>query len=410
MQRFFKVLAICMMIFSSAVFVLAGYAEAVIPDKITTVEEIELTNTKFFNFTPVGNVETAKVGADKNLAENYEVNVSLFNIIPLRKTKVYAGKRRYVTLCGTIYGIKLYSGGVIVISTEFIETEEGRKNPGEDAGIKSGDIVKKINNKAVNSNKDISKICKESSGKELIFTIERNGKTISIPLKTVKEKSSGVYKAGLWVRDSTAGIGTMTFYERETGIFASLGHAICDIDTGINLPLSRGTAVEARILGCSQGTDSEAGELRGAFLHNDIGDLCINSECGIYGKLYSCDKNAPVFPVATSSEVRPGKAKILFSVIDGEPQYYDVEITRIIDKESKQKNMSVKITDEKLLKITGGIVQGMSGTPLIQDGKFVGAITHVFVGVPEEGYAIFAENMLAVADEVKEIYEAKKVS
>ena len=305
------------------------------------------------------------------------------------------------------YGIKLYSNGVLVISTQAIETEDGKKNPGQSAGFKAGDIIKEINGKKIGSNKDVSEICKESNGNVLEFKVERNGKAITLQLKTVKEKTSGLYKAGLWIRDSTAGIGTMTFYDRETGIFASLGHAICDVDTGIILPLSDGTAVGAKILGCTPGTESDAGELTGAFASENIGDLYLNSECGVYGKLYEYDNNAPVVPVATAGEVKTGKAQILCSVDSSGPKYYDVEITKILDEDSNQKNMTIKITDEKLLKVTGGIVQGMSGTPLIQNGMFVGAVTHVFVGAPQEGYAIFAENMLAAADSIKAVADKK---
>ncbi len=404
MQKFFKALCSCFLMFSTAVFALAGYAEFAIPDEITTVKEKELADSKIFHFTLSENEKTGK-----ERTENYEVQVSLFNIIPLRKTKVTAENRRYVTISGDVFGIKLYSDGVLVISTEEIETEKGNANPGKKAGIKAGDIIKMIEDKQVSSNKEVSEICKNSKGKELVFTVERNGKTIKLKLKTVKEKNSGCYKAGLWVRDSTAGIGTMTFFDRETGIFASLGHPICDVDTGVILPLSEGTAVEAKILGCTRGTDNEAGELTGAFLQNDIGDLYLNTQKGIYGKLYEYDNNAELVPVATASEVKTGKAQILCTIDDGESKYYDVEITKIIDTESSQKNMTVKITDKNLLKITGGIVQGMSGTPLIQNGMLVGAITHVFVGTSTEGYAIFAENMVATADELK-AYLDKKAS
>lgn len=408
MQKFFRVLAVCFAIFSCIVFILAGYAHFTIPDRITTVNEKSLKNSKVFRINATA--ETAGAEPKEETARDYDVNVSLFNIIPLKKAKVTAEKRRYVTLCGTVYGIKLYSSGVVIISTENIETENGVKNPGEEAGVKTGDIIKKINNKKVNLNKEVSEICKKSNGKELKFTVERKGKTITLTLKPVKEKSSGDFKAGLWVRDSTAGIGTMTFYDRETGIFASLGHAVCDVDTGIILPLSMGTAMKAKILGCVAGTDSDAGELRGAFMHESIGELYLNSEHGVYGKLSDYNSNAPLIPVATSSEVKTGKAKILCTVNDDGPEYYDAEITKIIDRNSQEKNMTVKITDEKLLKITGGIVQGMSGTPLIQNGMFVGAITHVFVGAPQEGYAIFAENMVAVADETEMHFYKKQAS
>ena len=396
--------------FSTAVFLLAGYAHMAIPDEITTVKERELNSSGFFQFIPTESVETSGSTTAEDAVEIREVNVSLFKIIPLRKTRVASGNRRYVTLSGEVFGIKIYSSGVLVISAEDIETERGKENPGRKAGIKSGDIIKEIEGRKVNSNREVSEICKKSQGKEIKITVERNGKLLTLLLKTVKEKTSGDFKAGLWVRDSTAGIGTMTFYDRETGIFASLGHAICDVDTGITLPLSEGVAVGARILGCSKGTKTEAGELSGAFTGTGIGKLYMNTERGVYGKLDSYNVNGEILPVATSGEVKTGKAQILCTVDENGRQYYDVEITKIIDRESGQKNMTVKITDERLLEITGGIVQGMSGTPLIQNGMFVGAITHVFVGTPKEGYAIFAENMLAAADEAKSLKKAEKAS
>ena len=383
------------MMFSAVVFSLVGYAELRIPDIITTYEERELSSSGVFRFK--ASEET----------ENCELDVSLFEIIPLRKTKVHVGNRRYVCLGGEVFGLKIYSSGVLVVSTEDIITENGAENPGKKAGIKAGDIIKEINGTEINSNREISQICKNSNGKELIFTIERNSEKLTLKLNTVKEESSGNYKAGLWVRDSTAGIGTMTFFDRETGVFASLGHAVCDGDTGIVLPLSEGMAVGAKILGCTKGTKTEAGELSGAFTANTIGKLYSNNICGVYGMLNKTDVGDELIPVATAMEVRTGKAQILCSVDENGKKYYDVEITKILDSRSDEKNMTVKITDEELLKITGGIVQGMSGTPLIQNGMLAGAITHVFVGNPTEGYAIFAENMLNVADDIGATYERK---
>ncbi len=410
MQKFIRVLSLCLVMFSAVVFSLAGYTQLAIPDEITTVRERELKNLKVFQLSVTENAKATGSDGLKNAEDNYELNVSLFKIIPLRKTRVTVENRRYVSLGGDVFGIKIFSSGVLVISTEDIETENGIQNPGKKAGIKSGDIIKKIGKSEVNSNKEVSEICKNSGGKTLDFTIERNGKTLTLQLKTVKEKQSGDFKAGLWVRDSTAGIGTMTFFDRETGIFASLGHAICDIDTGITLPIYEGVAVGAKILGISRGTDADAGELTGAFTAQEIGSLYMNSVCGVYGRLSAFDSNAPLLPVATSSEVKTGKAQILCTVDETGSQYYDVEITKIIDEDAEQKNMTVKITDERLLEITGGIVQGMSGTPLIQNGMLVGAITHVFIGSPKEGYAIFAENMLTAADEAEAIMNREKAS
>lgn len=408
MQKFFKVLSKCLAAFSAAVFILAGFAEYAVPDEITTVERQNFSHKGVIYLKRSGDA-TLTSGKTED-TENYDLNVSLFNVIPLRKTKVYTQKRRYVTLCGEVFGIKLYSKGVLVISTEDIETENGLRNPGKEAGIKPGDIIKKIGNKSVNSNKEVSEICRNSENKELVFTIIRDSKERTLILKTVKEKSTSLYRAGLWVRDSTAGIGTMTFYERDTGIFASLGHAICDVDTGKAVPLNEGEAIGARIIGCTEGTQNETGEITGVFTGEKIGNLYKNSLSGVYGVLDDYDKNSDLIPVATSSEVKEGKAQILCSVDDTGRKYYDVEITKILDRNSEQKNMTVKITDKRLLEITGGIIQGMSGTPLIQDGMLVGAITHVFVGNATEGYAILAENMLSAADEVKNSIKVKNAS
>ncbi len=410
MQKFIRLLSLCLLMFSAVVFSVAGYTDVIIPDEITTVRERELKNSNVFQLSSTENAKATGTDTAKNAEDNYELNVSLFKIIPLKKTRVTVGNRRYVSLGGNVFGVKIYSSGVLVISTEDIETEKGIVNPGKKAGIRSGDIIRKIGKKEVDSNREVSEICKKSDGKTLDFTIERNGKTLTLRLQTVKEKHSGDFKAGLWVRDSTAGIGTMTFFDRETGIFASLGHAICDIDTGITLPIHEGVAVGAKILGISRGTDTDAGELTGAFTAGEIGKLYINSICGVYGRLDSFDCDAPIIPVATPGEVKTGKAQILCTVDETGSKYYDVEITKIIDEKSEQKNMTVKITDERLLEITGGIVQGMSGTPLIQNGMLVGAITHVFIGTPKEGYAIFAENMLSAADEAEGIMKREKVS
>ncbi|MBQ2828975.1 MAG: SpoIVB peptidase [Clostridia bacterium] len=410
MQKFIRLLSLCLLMFSTVVFSVAGYTHIAIPDEITTVRERELKNSKVFQFSVAENVKTTGTDTAKNAEDNYELNVSLFKIIPLRKTRVTVGNRRYVSLGGNVFGVKIFSSGVLVISVEDIETEKGTENPGRKAGIRSGDIIKKIGKKEVNSNREVSEICRKSNGRAMDFTIERNGKTLTLRLQTVKEKQSGDFKAGLWVRDSTAGIGTMTFFDRETGIFASLGHAICDIDTGITLPIHEGVAVGAKILGISRGTDTDAGELTGAFTAGEIGKLYMNSVCGVYGRLDSFDCDAPLIPVATTGEVKTGKAQILCTVDETGTQYYDVEITKIIDEKSEQKNMTVKITDERLLEITGGIVQGMSGTPLIQNGMLAGAITHVFIGTPKEGYAIFAENMLSAADKAERLMLREKAS
>ncbi len=386
------------LIFIICIFSLVIYAQCTIPDEINIVQGKEFKDDGIFSFALDRKTETANATENRvKNKEEYELKVSLFNSILLKKSGVTVNRRSYVTISGRVFGIRLYSDGVVVVSLQEIETEKGKISPGKIAGIKSGDVITLIDDKKVSSNSDISEICEKSNGKKMKIVYRRNGRKFTAYLQTVKDKS-GSYKAGLWVRDSTAGIGTMTFYDRETGVFASLGHAVCDVDTEIVLPISGGEAVSAKILGCNKSSDGQAGELCGVFGDEIIGKLYVNGKTGLYGFSDDMNNDGAVMPVAIPDEIKTGKAKIYCSIDGEKPKYYDVEITRVNLRESGEKNMTVKITDSELLKLTGGIVQGMSGTPLIQNGMLVGAITHVFVNNPQEGYAIFAETMMATAN------------
>ena len=200
----------------------------------------------------------------------------------------------------------------------------------------------------------------------------------------------------------TAGIGTVTWYDRTNGIFAGLGHAVCDTDTGEIMPLSGGDAVEAQIKGCYKGTSGSAGELCGVFSAGTIGSLYINGETGVYGIMDSFDESSRVVPVALRQEVKTGAAQIICTVDDSGSNYYDIEIEKIFDSKDNRRNLVLRVTDPELLEKTGGIVQGMSGSPIIQNGMLVGAVTHVFVDDPAEGYGIFAQDMTDTAEGVEE--------
>lgn len=308
-------------------------------------------------------------------------------------------KRELVYFGGDIIGIKIYCDGVIIVATDDVETPDGKVNPAKTAGLKVGDIIKRINNTKVYSNNDVSEIIKNSDENEIIFDIVRNEKEQKISFFSAKD-ISGVYRAGLWVRDSSAGIGTVSFYT-EDGYFGSLGHGICDIDTGEVLPLGKGTTTEATLTGVYKGSNGCAGELCGVLDSKNNGRILENGATGIYGVTdnFIPDETRKI-QLAFCDEIKKGSAYIISTVEEGCTEKYNVEITNINFNSQENKNMTVKVTDSGLLEKTGGIVQGMSGSPIIQNGKLIGAVTHVLVDDPTTGYAIFAENMLETLESV----------
>ena len=269
-------------------------------------------------------------------------------------------------------------------------------NPARSAGLKIGDVITSINGTQVNTNEEVASLIEQSGGVPLNLSVLRSNMSFDVQIIPVKSDDGVSYKAGLWVRDSSAGIGTLTFYDPQQNSFAGLGHGICDIDTGDLMPLLNGDIVTANINGIVKGTKGTPGELRGYFSNNDaIGNLLANIQTGVYGTMDQCPIDNEPLTVAMKQQVVPGKAQILTTIEGTQPQYYDIEIESVnYNEDVPTKNMIVKITDPVLLEKTGGIVQGMSGSPIIQNGMLVGAVTHVFVNEPEKGYGIFAENML----------------
>ena len=253
-----------------------------------------------------------------------------------------------------------------------------------------------VNNQAVSTNSAFQKMVENSKGKSLSLLVERDGRQQRLTLHPVTA-TDGCVRVGVWVRDSTAGLGTMTFYWPAGNIYGGLGHGVCDSDIGNLMSLQEGEIVKAKIADVAKARAGCAGEIKGVLFDNaPIGNILKNCECGVYGNMTDLNQlPTTTLRVARKQEVTKGKAQIV-SCVEGELRYYDCEIEKIKLGEDTQ-NMVIRVTDEELLSATGGIVQGMSGSPVIQNGLLVGAITHVFVNNPEKGYAVFAETMLDVA-------------
>ena len=297
---------------------------------------------------------------------------------------------------GNVIGVKFYIDGVHVLKSDNVETENGKKNPAKEAGIKSGDYIKEVNGLPVYTNEDLSKIIQFSDEAEL--TVIRNGYKFKTKITPVLSKEDGNKKIGIWVRDSTAGIGTVTYYNPENNTFGALGHAITDQDTAKILMMRSASAYNATVTTIRKGKSGDPGELGGVFLSDDryLGEIFMNSAVGIFGNYNKQITNHSPIPVAHQSEAEEGKATILCSIKDEKIDEYEIEISKIIKSSLyTSKGMIIKVTDSRLLEKTDGIVQGMSGSPIIQNGKLIGAVTHVFVNDPTRGYGIFIENMLA---------------
>ena len=336
-----------------------------------------------------GEAATASIGGG-----SFTGTARLFGFIPLKTVKLKTVAENSVVLGGEAFGLKMYTNGLIVVGFSDINTAQGSKNPAADAGIEKGDLLKTLNGVRLTKNSDVASIINASGGAEATFTIEREGEKKTVTLTPVFSEDEGKYKVGIWVRDSAAGIGTISFYEPETGLFVGLGHGIYDSDTEALMPAAEGEIVKTTITGVKKGEKGSPGELYGFFDQETvIGELHGNTTLGVYGKLTAAVEGESL-PIALKQEIELGDAKVITPAIGGGKKEYDVRITSIVnDDKGSGRNMIIKITDPELLELTGGIVQGMSGSPIIQNGKIVGAVTHVLVNDPTCGYAVFAEKM-----------------
>jgi len=344
--------------------------------------------------------EGVEMANASNKERGYKAALKLMGIFPVKDVKVKVDEEKTVTLCGTPFGIKIFTDGVMVVGTSSVVTEKGAVDPAEKAGIEIGDVIVSINGNQVNDNKQVATIIEQSKGKELNVTVKRNEKEYCVTLNAVLSSDDRLYKAGMWIRDSSAGIGTLTFTDKSTGSFAGLGHGICDVDTGNIVPLSNGEIVSVILTDIKKSYQGMPGELKGFLDDDTIGNLKSNSDMGVYGTVNS-DIEGFDYPVAAKYQVKEGEARVLTTLPGKETKFYDCYIEKVnYDEKNLTRNLIIKITDDELKDYAGGIVQGMSGSPIVQNGKFVGAVTHVFVNTPNLGYGIFAENMLSAANSV----------
>ncbi|MCI8273233.1 MAG: SpoIVB peptidase [Clostridia bacterium] len=338
-------------------------------------------------------------------AGHEQLTVSLFNKIDVKTIDVNIMEETEVIPSGEIVGIKLYTSGVLVVGTSSIEGIDGQNvKPFQDTGIQEGDSITTINDTIINNTEELVKAVNDAKGEKIKITYIRKGEEKTCEITPTKDKSNE-YKIGLWVRDSAAGVGTITFYHEQTNSFAGLGHAITDIDTGEIINTSSGEIDDVKIVSVEKGEKEEPGKIQGTIKDNKIiGNIYKNTEYGIYGVIKDID-NLSInkdkrMKVASRHEIQLGEAKILCG-IDDEIKEYKIEIQKIhLNNNYDNKSMLIKVTDEELINKTGGIVQGMSGSPIIQNGKFIGCVTHVFVNDPKIGYAVFGDIMISQLNEI----------
>lgn len=299
-------------------------------------------------------------------------------------------ERKMLVPGGTPFGIKLRTDGVMVVSVN-------KGSPADRAGIKPGDMISSVNGVPVQTNSGIAEAV-QLSPSECTIVVSRGSSEKCIRL--VPEAANGQYRIGTWVRDSAAGIGTLTYFDPATGLFGGLGHPVSDVTTGELMPISSGEITNAEIFSVMKGCDGEAGELCGDLCPGILGKLSANTPVGIFGTM-NAEPTGSAIPMAFRDEAECGPAVILATIEGCEPQEYTIEIEKInMYAISGTKSMVIRVTDERLISEAGGIVRGMSGSPIIQNGMLVGAVTHVFLNDPTRGYAVFAQTMMEQMDEV----------
>ncbi len=361
-----------------------------------TLDELEsMLSDNFFVCSRVSNVSA---GTEEDFNE-YIINYKLFNLFNIKKLKVNVIEPDRYFAGGDSLGFSLQSKGVVLIGGNYIISNNGIERPFEDSKLKSGDIIIKIDDYDIETAEDISDILKTHKGGELKLTVKRGEEIIVTNILPALDTLTNSYKLGLWVKEDAVGIGTLTFVNVTTKRFGSLGHSICDTETGNIIDISGGNIYEGKILGVKKGKSGTAGELMGTFNKDHvIGSIDKNCEYGVYG--YFNDTTEVVEGKTSISlggriSATPGKAKIL-SCIDGENiEEFDIEIIKTnFQSTCNEKSMVIRVTDKDLIARTGGIVQGMSGSPIIQNDKLVGAVTHVFVNDATKGFGIYIDWML----------------
>ncbi len=412
LRIFFKCVFILALLLDTAVFGAVIYLNGSISDNYKIKKGDGLTfNTAVPITAEYEGLKLSQTGKTEQIGEEFDVKLKAFGIIPFSTVNVEVVDELHVSVLGTPFGMKLYTDGVLVIDITTVETVSGSISPGEDAGVKKGDYILSADGKQVLTNEELSAAVAASGGNRIKLVIKRGGTQKTVYVTPALSKETNSYRIGLWVRDSSAGIGTLTFYSPATGIVCGLGHGVCDEDTGDLLELKNGEIVSAEIVSVEKGSSGSPGQLKGRFTYSTIGKIDCNSEKGVYSVLKGKLGFSRLTETALKQEVRDGDAQIFCTVDGREPQLYSCRIKKRSSAYlSATQNMTVTVTDPELLKLTGGIVQGMSGSPILQNGKLIGAVTHVLIDDPTTGYAIFAENMLKEAESTAGNAKVRKAS
>ena len=337
---------------------------------------------------------TMKTGSPDTL----QMQVKLFGILPLKQVGIRVIEDQELIPVGVPIGIYVKTEGVLVVGTGEFRSAGGEKVSPAKNIVKSGDYVLKLNGEEITEKDDLISRIENGDGAEQILTIRRGEECFDVKICPLRDQS-GKYKIGVWVRDNAQGVGTMTYIDSQ-GNFGALGHGINDVDTSTLMEMNDGTLYQTEIISIQKGTAGHPGEMTGMIVYADdriLGDITGNSARGIFGK---CNNKAlalgteEALPIGLKQEIEKGPAQILCTV-DGTTRYYNIEITDVhLDHDNVNRGIELKVTDPELIALTGGIVQGMSGAPIIQNGKFIGAVTHVLVQDSTRGYGIFIENML----------------
>ncbi|MDY3359309.1 MAG: SpoIVB peptidase [Clostridium celatum] len=360
-----------------------------LPDKIYVNESTEVSDICIQNSSILNKINVKK---DK-------LNVDFLGVIPVKSVAVQKVEDIKLYPGGTSVGIKLSTEGVLVVGFSKVDGVNGSEiSPAKNAGIQLGDVLLKVNEEAIESSKQLSSILRNNNSSSVNIEFLRDGCKFNKEVELIKEGDE--YKLGLWVRDSTAGIGTLTFYHKDSETFGALGHPITDGDTNTTFTIKEGELLSASVLSVRKGEKGTPGELRGLFVNekNSIGNIQNNTSSGIFGQSYvplvNSEFNQPM-SIGYRNEITEGKATIITTIDDSGPKEYEIEIVKLLQQDKPgPKSMIIKVTDEELLSKTGGIVQGMSGSPIIQNNKIVGAVTHVLINKPDIGYGIYIEWML----------------
>lgn len=396
-HRVCRGLAAVLLCFLALVGGLVLALRAALPDTFYTAEtELRIASMPWV--TVQQKQETVAQAGNANEDKSRNVTLSLFGTIPLKTVRTVNVETRSVQVCGTPFGAKMFSDGALVVAFSDQYTNLGTENPAKEAGLKLGDLIVSAGGHAVRSNEELTQAITDAAGNAIPIVYRRDGVQHTTMLTPVQDVSTGAYRAGLWVRDSSAGIGTMTFLDPLNGTFAGLGHAISDTDTGADITLLSGEIVPVVITGCVSGTAGSPGELRGEFSAAAAGTVLANDSTGVYGE-YLAAMSGQSCPVMQPQEIALGDAEIWTTISGSTPRAYSVRIEQVnMTSSDPNRNLLVKVTDPELLAATGGIVRGMSGSPIVQNGRLVGAVTHVLVNDPTRGYGIFATTMLEKAD------------